>query len=279
MLGRTQNRLDIIFKYANFKKWCDTNPAYGRGEYLPTNKVKHLDYVKEKDLPEFLRDLENYQSNIICKAAVEFVLLTHVRTKELRFTEWTEFDLDKKLWHIPAHRMKKPTAQTIPLPHQAIEVLEKIRPITGNCKHVFASLTAMSKPISENGMLSVIYNMGWRGRTTVHGLARSTFSTIGNETLKMRPDVVEASLAHKVKDPVRGAYNHATYLDERIIDAQVWADYIFRVKSGADVVQLHYSMGNARYLGVSRNKARFSLMCVAHNIKRGMSIHRSSMSL
>jgi len=128
-------------------------------------------------------------------------------------------------------------SQTIPLSWQAIELLEKIKPITEGSKYIFASLQAMSKPISENGMLSVIYNMGWKGKTTVHGVARSTFSTIANETLKMRPDAIEATLAHKVKDPVRGDYNHATYLDERIKDAQIWADYLDKIKKGAEVLE------------------------------------------
>lgn len=238
VLGRTLNRIDAVFKYAKNKKWCDINPAYGKAEYLPVKSVQHMNSVKENELPEFLNDLANYEGNIICKSAVEFVLLTHIRTDEIRFTQWEEIDLEKKLLMIPADRMKMPIAQTVPLSNQAIELLEKIKPITGSSKYVFASLLAMSKPISENGMLSVIYNMGWKGRTTVHGL-RSTFSTIANETLKMRPDVVEASLAHKINDPVRGAYNHATYLEERTTNAQVWADYLDRLKSGADVVQLH----------------------------------------
>lgn len=237
ILDRTLKRIDSIFRYAKFKKWCEHNPASGRGEYLAKGKVKHMNFLKEKDLPKFLHDLGNYQGNIVCKSAVEFVLLTHVRTKELRFTEWKEIDFDNKLWHIPAHRMKMEIAQTIPLPTQAIELLERLRPVTGESNYIFASLLAMSKPISENGMLSVIYNMGWKGKTTIHGVARSTFSTIANEKLKLRPDVIEAALAHKVKDPVRDAYNHATYLDERIEDAQTWADYLDRVKKGAEVLE------------------------------------------
>jgi len=238
VLSRTLNRIDSIFRYAIFNKWCEHNPASGRGEYLAKGKVKHMNFLEEKDLPKFLHDLDAYQGNIICKSAVELVLLTHVRTKELRFAEWAEIDFDNKLWHIPAHRMKMDVSQTIPLPSQAIELLEKLKPITGESKYIFASLQAMSKPISENGMLSVIYNMGWKGKTTIHGLARSTFSTIANEKLKFRPDVIEATLAHKVKDPVRGAYNHATYLDERIDDAQTWADYLDRIKKGAEVIPI-----------------------------------------
>jgi len=238
VLSRTLNRIDSIFRYAQFKKWCEHNPASGRGEYLAKGKVVHMNYIKEKELFMFLRDLDAYQGNMICKLAVKFIILTHVRTKELRFAEWGEIDFDTKLWNIPAQRMKMEIAQTVPLSAQAIKILETLKNITGQGKYIFASLQAMSKPISENGMLSVIYNMGWKGKTTIHGVARSTFSTIANEKLKLRPDVIEAALAHKVKDPIRGAYNHATYLDERIEDAQIWANYLDKVRKGAEIIPI-----------------------------------------
>ena len=152
-------------------------------------------------------------------------MLTHLRTDEIRFTEWSEIDFDTALWSIPPKRMKMKIAQTIPLSTQAIEILKSIKLITGQGKYVFASLLGTGKPISENGMLSVVYRMGYKGKTTIHGF-RGTFSTIANEVLKFRPDVIEASLAHKVKDPVRDAYNHATYLEERKVNAQLWADYL-----------------------------------------------------
>ena len=237
VLGRTLNRIDSIFRYAKHKKFCEDNPAHGLSEYTPTRKTKHMNYVNEKQLPSFLHDLENYHGNIVCKLAVEFILLTHVRTKELRFAEWTDFDLESNQWIIPAKKMKKGIGQIVPLSDQALNILETLKPITSSSKYVFASLMAMSKPISENGMLSVVYNMGWKGKTTVHGL-RSTYSTIANETLKMRPDVIEASLAHKVKDPVRRAYNRATYLTERTENIQIWADYLDKVRKGADIIKI-----------------------------------------
>ena len=163
--------------------------------------------------------------------------MTYVRTKEIRFATWDEIDFEAKQWDIPAKRMKMNTSQTVPLCHQAIELLERLRPITGSSKYIFASMIAMSKPISENGMLSVVYRMGYKGKTTVHGL-RGTFSTIANETLKFRKDVVEASLAHKVDDPVRGAYCHATYLEERTLNAQIWGDYLDTLRIGAEVIPI-----------------------------------------
>jgi len=222
---RILSRINSVFRYGIHKGYCSDNPALGKNEYLPARKVQHMAHLSLKQLPKFLEDLENYVGDIVCKSAVEFTLLTHVRTDEIRFAEWEEIDLKNGYWSIPAERMKMNISQTIPLSMQAIEILERLKLITGQRKYVFASLVSSGKPISENGMLSVIYRMGYKGKATVHGF-RGTYSTIANEVLKFRPDVVEASLAHKVKDPVRGAYNHATYLEERKVNAQVWADFI-----------------------------------------------------
>ena len=196
--------------------------------------MKHLE---EKDLPLFLHELDKYQGNFVCKSAVWFVLYTHARTNEIRFAEWSDIDFDLKQWNIPAEKMKMGVSQTIPLSRQAIAILESLKPITGNYKYIFASTISLSKPISENGMLSVIYNMGYKGKTTIHGL-RGTYSTIANETLKFRRDAIEAALAHKVNDPVRESYCHATYLEERTVNAQVWADYLDQLKQGADVIPI-----------------------------------------
>lgn len=228
---RALSRISAVFRYALHKGYASNNPALGKNEFMPSRKVQHMAHLSLDQLPMFLFDLENYQGDFVCKSAVRFTLLTHVRTNEIRFSEWEEIDLDNALWSIPAERMKMNIAQTVPLSTQAVEILQGLKPITGRSKFVFASLLGTGKPISENGMLSVIYRMGYKGKTTVHGF-RGTFSTIANEKLKFRPDVVEASLAHKVKDPVREAYNHATYLEERKANSQVWADYLDQLKKG-----------------------------------------------
>lgn len=234
---RALSRINAVFRYALHKRYAETNPALGKNEFLPSRKVKHMAHLSLDQLPKFLWDLESYQGDFVCKSAVMFTMLTHVRTDEIRFTEWEEIDLENALWSIPPERMKMNISQTVPLSTQSVEILQSLKPITGRSKYVFASLVGTGKPISENGMLSVIYRMGYKGKTTVHGF-RGTFSTIANEVLKFRPDVIEASLAHKVKDPVRDAYNHATYLDERIVNAQLWADYLGKLRDGADVIPI-----------------------------------------
>jgi integrase len=226
---RALSRMNAVFRYGIYKGWTNNNPSLGKNEFLPSRKVRHMAHLTAEQLPIFLTDLEKYQGDFICKKAVQFALLTLIRTDELRFMEWDEIDLEAGLLSIPAERMKMNIAQTIPLSTQAVEILNSVKSITGQDKYVFTSLVGTGKPISENGMLSVIYRMGYKGKTTIHGF-RHTYSTIANEVLKFRPDVIEASLAHKVKDPIRGTYNHATYLDERKVNAQVWADFLEEIK-------------------------------------------------
>jgi len=208
VLSRALGRMEAVFRYGKVKRWCTHNPADGLKEIQPSRKVKHMEYIKRGDLPQFLRDLSNYNGDFICKSATQFVLLTHLRTKEIRGLEWAFVDVDNKVLNMTADVMKMGISQTVPLSKQALFLLESLRPVTGSSPYVFASLVKMSHPISEAGMLSVIKRMGYQSKTTIHGL-RSTFSTIANEELKFRPDVVESALAHKVVDPVRAAYCHA----------------------------------------------------------------------
>lgn len=229
---RALSRMNAVFRFGIYKGWAVNNPSLGKNEFLPSRKVQHRIHLKIEQLPPFLRDLENYQGDFICKKATQFILLTSIRTDELRFMEWKFVDFETALLSFPAENMKMDIAQTIPLSIQALEILKSVKSITGQGKYVFASLVGTGKPISENGMLSVIYRMGYKGKTTIHGF-RHTYSTIANEVLKFRPDVIEASLAHKVKDPIRGTYNHATYLDERKVNAQIWADFL-DVKRGSE---------------------------------------------
>lgn len=243
VLNRVLGRIEAIFRYGKVKRWCTHNPAEGLREVQPIRKTQHMKYIKREDLQNFLIDLDNYQGDYVCKSAVKFVLLTHLRTKEIRGLEWEFIDFEKRLINIPARVMKMDIPQTVPLSNQALELLESLKPITGSSKYVFASLIKMSQPISENGMLSVIYRMGYKGKTTVHGL-RSTFSTIANEILRFRPDAIEAALAHKVVDPVRAAYCHATYLEERTENIQEWADFLDEERAGREnIIQFKKANG------------------------------------
>ena len=163
------------------------------------------------------------------KLALRLLLLTFVRTIELRGAEWPEIDFDKSEWRIPAERMKMKELHIVPLSRQVVALLRELQQHTGNRKHLFPNQHNPVSFMSENTMLYALYRMGYHSRTTGHGF-RSTASTILNENGFM-PDVIERQLAHSERNKVRAAYNHAQYLPERRKMMQWWANFLDGVTS------------------------------------------------
>lgn len=221
---RVMNICGQIFMYAIATGRAERNPIPDLRGAMKTPVVTHYSFLKASDLPEFLKKLEAYDGSLQTKLALHFLLLTFVRTNELRGAEWTEIDLDKSEWRIPAKRMKMKELHIVPLSKQAIAVLRELQKVSGNRRYVFPNQHNPAKFMSENTMLYALYRMGYHSRTTGHGF-RSTASTILNEH-GFRADVIERQLAHSERNTVRAAYNHAQYLPERRTMMQWWADYI-----------------------------------------------------
>jgi integrase len=191
---------------------------------LKTQVVKHRAYLSEADLPAYLKKLETYDGSVQTRLALRLLLLTFVRTTELRAAQWKEIDWDKAEWRIPADRMKMKELHIVPLSGQAITVLRELVTLSGNKPYVFSNEHNPSTFMSENTMLYALYRMGYHSRATGHGF-RSTASTILNEH-GFRPDIIERQLAHGERNKVRAAYNHAQYLPERREMMQWWADHL-----------------------------------------------------
>ena len=215
-----------VFSYAVITRRAATNPAVSlRGALKPVVKNNHA-YIKPNELPEYLKTLEAYDGALQTKLALKYLLLTFVRTGELRGARWTEIDVKKAEWRIPAERMKMRETHIVPLSRQAIAVLIELKPLTGQWEFVFPNQHKHSGQMSENTILFALYRMGYHSRATGHGF-RSTASTVLNEN-GFPPDVIERQLAHGERDKVRAAYNHAQYLPERRKMMQWWADYLDR---------------------------------------------------
>lgn len=212
-----------IFQRCVIRGICDSNPAYGITELVPNVPVKHNPFLSEKELPDFLYALDEYSGQPVICSAVWFLLLTFVRTSEMRFAVWEEFDLKKAEWRIPAKRMKMNRDHIVPLSKQALTILERMKAYSTEGL-IFRMQRNPNKPISENAVLDVIYRLGYKDRVTGHGF-RATASTILNEH-GFNPDAIEYQLAHIGKDKVRMAYNHARYMEERQIIMQWWADFL-----------------------------------------------------
>ena len=223
-----------IFMYAIATGRADRNPANDLKGALKTHVKKNFAHLKEIELPDFIKKLEAYDGSLQTKLAVKLLMLTFVRTTELRAATWDEIDLDKAEWRIPAERMKMRRPHIVPLSKQALAILKEVKLLTGQWRYVFPQENKPIKHMSENAVLYALYRMGYHNRTTGHGF-RHTASTILNESGLFKGDAIERQLAHVQGNKVRGAYNHAEYLPERQKMMQWWADYLDGMAKGKKV--------------------------------------------
>lgn len=222
--ARVLQRVRAVFAYSIATGRSRHNPASEIGGALaPQPKVRHFAALTEKELPDFLRSVSAYPCYPLTKVATRLLMLTFTRTGEVRGAQWREFDLDKKLWTIPAERMKSREHHVVPLSRQALEYLYELHPLTGHGEHLFPNRTGNGKVISENTVLKVIERLGYKGRMTGHGF-RTIASTCLNNISAIRPDVIEAQLSHTESNATRAAYNRADYMTYRIALMQFWAD-------------------------------------------------------
>lgn len=224
MARKARQTCGQIFRYAIAIGKAERDIAADLKGALKTRKVQNRNHLAEVELPEFFQKLSSYDGDPLTALALEFMVLTFVRTTELRGALWDEFDQPKALWRIPPERMKKERPHLVPLSRQALKVLGAVRKISGDRQHVFPNSRTPLKPMSENTMLYAMYRMGYHSRATVHGF-RATASTILHEH-GFNSDHIEMQLAHVEGNKVKAAYNHAQYLSERTVMMQWWADHL-----------------------------------------------------
>lgn len=212
-----------VFRYAIRKGIIENDPTPHLQEALKPRKVKHMARLDISEFPPFLERMDRYHGNLLVKTALQLITLTFVRTAELINMEWSEIDFANKLWRIPAYKMKMALPHIVPLSRQAIELIESLRPLTGNKQFIFYNHST-AKPLSNNALLSAIRTMGYMGKMTGHGF-RGLASTTLHEQGYMH-DAIEIQLAHTVGNAVSKAYNHAQHLDYRIKMMQEWSDFI-----------------------------------------------------
>ncbi len=227
-----------IFRYGIAIGRAERNPAADLKGALKTRTKRNYSHLKASELPEFLSKLEAYEGFIETKLALRLLLLTFVRTTELRAAEWAEINFEKAEWRIPAERMKMREQHIVPLSRQAIAILRELHKYTGNTQYLFPGQNNPNKFMSENTMLGALYRMGYHSRATGHGF-RSTASTVLNEQ-GFRPDVIERQLAHAERNKVRASYNHAQYLPERREMMQWWADYLDEAAGMGQVIKVNF---------------------------------------
>ena len=225
-----------IFRYAIATGRARRDPAADlRGALKSQPRQQHHTAMSRQDLPAFLKSLSNYDGDRRTALALKLIVLTMVRTTELRAARWSEFESlndENALWRIPAERMKMRAEHLVPLAPQTVVILKELRKLSGDSPFVFPSSGA-EQFMSNNTMLFALYRMGYHRRATVHGF-RGLASTLLNE-MGFNSDWIEKQLAHEERNKVRGAYNAAQYLDGRRRMMRHWASLLEEVEASGAV--------------------------------------------
>jgi integrase len=233
-----------VFRYGIATGRCERDPAADLRDALkPVIVTHHAAILDPKQVGALLRAFDDYQGMPTTRAALKLAPLVFLRPGELRQAEWAEFDLDAAMWTIPAARMKRTKQQKlsgaphlVPLSSQAVAILRNLEPLTGRGRFVFPSPRGATRPMSENGVLSALRRMGYgKEEMSGHGF-RAMARTLMAERLNIPEAVIEAQLAHAVKDSLGRAYNRTEFVDQRRSMMQTWADYLDSLRQGAQVI-------------------------------------------
>jgi integrase len=229
-----------IFRYAVGTQRADRDISQDLKGAMPTPNVTHraaiIDPVKFGGL---LRGIDAFAGTFTVKCALKLAPLIFVRPGELRKTEWAWVDMAAATICYPASVMKMREDHIVPLSQQALEVLREIHPLTGRGKYVFPGLRTGEQAMSEAAINAALRRIGYdKTEMTGHGF-RAAVRTIGDEVLGFRVDLIEHQLAHAVKDPNGRAYNRTAHLPERKKMMQQWADYLDKLKAGAEIIPIH----------------------------------------
>jgi integrase len=226
-----------IYRYAIVTGRADKNIAEDLKGMVKAKPKSHFAAIEAKDLPNFIADLRSHKAKLNRQTylAVNFMMLTFVRTGEMIGAKWSEFDFEAKQWMIPAERMKMGKEHIVPLSNQSIEILQELRELHNHPVYVFPSRNSHNKTMSNNTILMALDRMGYRGKMTGHGFRALAMSTI-MEKLNYRHEVPDAQLAHAKRGDVARAYDRAKFLPERIKMMQEWADYLDNIAQSGKII-------------------------------------------
>ena len=226
-----------VFAYAVEKGLAPKDPTFNKEKALPPLQTGNRAAVVEPEqVGKLLRDIAACGSGISTRYALRLLPLVFTRPSELREAKWSEIDLERALWDIPAERMKGPInkrrSHLVPLSRQAVDILQNLREENEESEYVFPSPQTPRRPISNMAMLKALRAMGYTSEEqSVHGF-RAIARTLLDERLRFPFHVIEAQLAHAVKDANGTAYNRTQHLEARRDMMQAWADYLDKLERG-----------------------------------------------
>lgn len=223
---RSRSTISAVFRYAITTLRAQNDPTHVlNGAILPP-KVTHMAAITdEQEFGRLLLVIDEYDGWPTLRLALLFTALTFARPGEVRLADWTEINLDAKVWNIPAERTKMRRSHDVPLSKQALMILKEVRALDPHSRLVFPSIRTNKKALSENAMNSALRRMGYKkDEMTAHGF-RSSASSILNGR-RFDADVIEAQLSHLDTNKVRRIYNRSDLWDERVELMRKWANIL-----------------------------------------------------
>lgn len=243
---RLRSTCSQIFRYAIATARAERDVAADlRGALIAPQPIHRAAITSANETGGLLRAIEAFEGFANTKAALRLLPHVFVRPGELRFAEWGDFDFDKALWIIPAHKTKMRRPHTIPLSAQALAILASIEHDADYSSYLFPSLRSVDRPMSENTINAALRRMGFaQDEMTGHGF-RAMAATLLNEMGLWHPDAIERQLAHQDNNAVRRAYTRGEYWDERVRMMQHWSDHLNFLRDGAKVIKGDFKKAKA----------------------------------
>lgn len=235
---RTLSNCGQVFRYAVATGRAERDPSGDLRGALPPYKRDHFAAITDpKRVGQLLREIDGYQGTFAVNCALRLAPLVFVRPGELRMAQWADIDLDAAEWRYTAR--KTDTPHIVPLATQAVAILRELHAVTGHGQYLFPGGRSPKRAMSDNAILAALRRIGIaKEEMSGHGF-RAMARTILDEVLGVRPDLIEHQLAHAVRDPNGRAYNRTAHLPARRKMMQQWADYLDKLKVGADVIPIH----------------------------------------
>lgn len=222
---RVRQRIGAVMKWAIAQGWRQDNPAESISRALP--KHDRLSVQNRKALPYgkvagAVRKVQASGAGLSTKLCFEFLVLTAARSGEARGALWSEVDLDRAEWSIPAERMKAKRLHRVPLAPRAVEILRQAEALSDGSGLVFPG-TKAGRPLSDMTLSKLLKELEIDAH--VHGF-RTSFKTWAQEQTSFANEISEAALAHVLKDKAEAAYARSDLFEKRQVIASAWAAYI-----------------------------------------------------
>lgn len=237
---RAKQRISQVMRYAIATGRAQRDPCPDLKDAIPPARSENFASITDPaGVAEMLRAFDGFKGTFPVRCALLVGPRVFVRPGELRKAEWASIDLDKAEWRYLVTKTK--TEHLVPLAAQVVAVLRELHPLTGHGRYVFPGRDPQ-KPMSEAAINAALRRMGYDTKTEItgHGF-RAMARTILHEELHIKPEVIEHQLAHTVPDALGTAYNRTKFLKERKAMMQLWADYLDKLKAGAEVIPIHGS--------------------------------------